>query len=351
VSGWGSAQLLKRTGPGPCPISAGAFCAGQSWADCITNTVGSDFRQAQALNTVEFRLRENNTGAFPRGIVFMLRALGSWLHGRDPVSPLAFEGPLAAVKAQVAGGKRYFERLLKRHLVDNRHRTVLVLKPDRDLAEREAQEERARLETVRASMTARDLQGVVEATNTLRRIQEQPDPPEALATIPTLTRSDLPPANKLIPCEVTSLSDTRVLYHDLFTNGVVYLDVGFDLHILPSELLPYVPLFGRALLETGVGNDDFVRLSQRIGRSTGGIRPQRWTSTIAGSVTSTAWLNLRGKASVSETPEIGAMKRISSLPCWLRCSARAFWKWCRRSLSITEAETPKCVLNGNGTRR
>src|SRR6266516_280018 len=82
VSGWGSAQLLKRTGPGPCPISAGAFCAGQSWADCITNTVGSDFRQAQALNTVEFRLRENNTGAFPRGIVFMLRALGSWLHGR-----------------------------------------------------------------------------------------------------------------------------------------------------------------------------------------------------------------------------------------------------------------------------
>jgi predicted amidohydrolase YtcJ len=88
-----------------------------------------------------------------------------------------------------------------------------------------------------------------------------------------------------------------------------------------------------------------------ISRDTGGIRPQRWTSTIAGSVTSTAWLNLRGKASVSETPEIGAMKRISSLPCWLRCSARAFWKWCRRSLSITEAETPKCVLNGNGTRR
>src|ERR1700720_4431955 len=109
-----------------------------------------------ALNTIEFRLRENNTGAFPRGIVFMLRALRTWLHGHDPLSPLAFEGPLAAIKAQVAGGERYFERLLKRHLVDNRHRTVLVLKPDRDLAEREAQEERARLEAVRAGMTARD---------------------------------------------------------------------------------------------------------------------------------------------------------------------------------------------------
>src|ERR1700724_1837870 len=128
--------------------------------------------------------------------------------------------------------------------------------------------------------------------------------PEALATIPTLTLSDLPRANKLIPCEVTSLSDTRVLYHDLFTNGVVYLDVGFDLHILPSELLSYVPLFGRALLETGVGNDDFVRLSQRIGRSTGGIRPQRWTSTVAGGVTSTAWPNLRGKGLADQSVEL-----------------------------------------------
>jgi Zn-dependent M16 (insulinase) family peptidase len=92
------------------------------------------------------------------------------------------------------------------------------------------------------------------------------EPPEALATIPTLGLSDLPRANKLIPREVTSIADTRVLYHDLFTNGILYLDLGFDLHVLPPELLSYVPLFGRALLETGVDNDDFVRLSQRIGR-------------------------------------------------------------------------------------
>src|SRR6202011_1933278 len=197
------------------------------------------------------------------------------------LSPLAFDGPLAAIKAKVASGERHFEGLLKRHLIDNRHRTVLVLEPDPDLAEREAREERARLEAARAGMTGGDLEAVVEDTQTLKRMQQQPDPPEALATIPTLTLSDLPRANKVIPCEVTKLSETRVLYHDLFTNGVVYLDVGFDLHILPPELLAYVPLFGRALLETGVGNDDFVSLSQRVGRSTGGIRPQRWTSTVA----------------------------------------------------------------------
>ncbi len=73
-----------------------------------------------------------------------------------------------------------------------------------------------------------------------------------------------------------------MLYHDLFTNGIVYLDLGLDLHALPQELLPYVPLFGRALLEMGTETEDFVRLSQRIGRTTGGIWPVTYTSVVRG---------------------------------------------------------------------
>ena len=282
----------------------------------ITDTIGAladggidPLTVEAALNTVEFHLRENNTGAFPRGIVFMLRALRTWLHGRDPLTPLAFAAPLAAIKGHVAGGERYFEKLLRRHFIDNPHRTILVLKPDPAQAEREAEEEQAHLKAVRAGMKESDISAVVEATRTLKELQERPDPPEALATIPTLKLADLPRENKLVPIEVTSLRDTKVLYHDLFTNGVVYLDVGFDLHTLPAELLPYVSLFSRALIETGIGNDDFVRVSQRIGRSTGGIRPQRWTSTVMGSPTATAWLNLRGKALPEQTGELLAILR------------------------------------------
>lgn len=262
-----------------------------------------------ALNTVEFELRESNTGTFPRGISFMLQALRSWLHGGDPVAELAFNDPLGAIKTKLAGGDRYFERLLKDQFVDNRHRTVLLLNPDLELSQREAREERSRLETARSGMTARELKEVAAATDALKRTQQRPDPPEALATIPTLKLSDLPRQNKAIPCEVTSIGPTRVLYHDLATNGIVYLDVGFDLHRLAPELVPYVPLFGRALLETGAGSDDFVRLSQRIGRSTGGIWPQRWTSTKAGGTACTAWLNLRSKALPGQTGELLAILR------------------------------------------
>jgi Zn-dependent M16 (insulinase) family peptidase len=257
-----------------------------------------------ALNTVEFALRENNTGAFPRGIAFMLRALRDWLHGRNPLSTLAFAEPLAAIKSRVAGGERYFEGLIRRHFVANPHRTMLVLRPDHAQAEREAAEEQARLDRVRAGMSRAELEAVVETTATLKRMQEAPDAPEALASIPTLKLADLPRDNKLIPIETAALADTPVLYHDLFTNGIVYLDIGFDLHRLPAELLPYVTLFSRALLETGVGEDDFVRLSQRIGRETGGIRPTKWTSTLVGGTAGTAWLNLRGKALPEQTGEL-----------------------------------------------
>ena len=160
-------------------------------------------------------------------------------------------------------------------------------------------------------MSRSDLEALVEATCTLKRLQETPDPPEALATIPTLALDDLPRRNKVIPIEVTRVADTQVLYHDLATNGVLYLDLAFDLHVLPADLLPYVPLFARALLETGAGQQDFVSLSQRIGRTTGGIRPQVWISAVLDSQFAAARLFLRAKA----VPEKGGRAPGNSTRC------------------------------------
>jgi Zn-dependent M16 (insulinase) family peptidase len=61
---------------------------------------------AASVNTIEFALRENNTGRFPRGLALFMRALGTWLHDRDPLAPLAFEAPLAAVKSAPGGRTR-----------------------------------------------------------------------------------------------------------------------------------------------------------------------------------------------------------------------------------------------------
>lgn len=260
-----------------------------------------------AVNTVEFELREMNTGNFPRGLALMMNALVPWLHGHDPMEELAFEEPLTAVKAKIAENPRYLSDLIRNYLIDNPHRVSLLLKPEQDLAQREAAAERERLDQARAAMTENDVQAVIETTHHLQQMQETPDSPEELVKIPRLQLADLPRENKIIPLETGQLANTRVLSHDIFTNGIVYLDLGFDLHHLPEHLVPYVPLFGRALLELGTEKENAVQLIQRIGRLTGGIRPQTFTSNIFGTQDSTAWLFLSGKATIDKSQELLAI--------------------------------------------
>src|SRR5689334_19534788 len=152
------------------------------------------------MNITEFLLREYNTGSFPRGIVMMLTSLQAWLYDRNSMAPLAFEKPLQAIKARLGSGERYFERLIKEHFLDNRHRTTVLLRPDPQQGEREAAAERARLEAVRESMGPAELQAVLDTTHQLKKLQATPDPPEALAVIPSLKLADLPRRNRLIPC-------------------------------------------------------------------------------------------------------------------------------------------------------
>ncbi|HSL45162.1 MAG TPA: insulinase family protein [Anaerolineales bacterium] len=259
---------------------------------------------AASMNTVEFRLRENNTGAYPVGIALMRRVLTTWIHDEDPFKLLAFEGPLKEIKQSVALDTRYFERLIQTHLLDNKHRTILRLKPDPELGRRFDEDEKARLAKIRETLDQNQIAELVENTKKLKARQETPDSPEALETLPVLKLQDLEKKNKNIPIEVLKLQDTEVLYHDLFTNGIVYLDLGFDLHALPKDLLPLTEIFARALLETGTEKEDYVKLSQRIGKSTGGITSTAVTATAFGSRDSVAKLFLRGKATVAQSAEL-----------------------------------------------
>jgi Zn-dependent M16 (insulinase) family peptidase len=260
-----------------------------------------------ALNTVEFRLRENNSRNYPQGLVLMLRALTAWLYDFDPLALLAFEAPLSKVKAQLAADSSFFEGMIERFFLNNLHRTTLIFQPDPTLLQKEETEERERLAAARSAMSKEKLQAVIDQTNELKRIQQAPDPPEALAAIPILKRSDLEKRNKTIPLTSIEQRNTTVLFHDLATNSIVYLDVGFNLHAMEQHYLPFVPLFGRALLEMGTDKEDFVALTQRIGRKTGGIHPQSFTSAVGGEERGASWLFLRGKSMLSRSSDLMAI--------------------------------------------
>lgn len=256
---------------------------------------------AAALNTVEFSLRENNTGSFPRGLSLMLRTLGSWLYDGDPYESLRYEAPLATIRAAFENGERIFEDLIGTMLLQNSHRTRVVLRPDPEKAARDAAEEKARLDAARASMTPEQIEAIVADTHALRAMQEAPDDPEVIARIPTLRIADLERHGKTIPTEQEEQHGAPLLTHDLFTNGIVYLDLAFDLRSVPTNLLPYVPLFARALTEMGTSREDFVRLIQRIGRETGGIGASAFASTHLQHNEALGRLVVRGKGTLAQT--------------------------------------------------
>ena len=257
-----------------------------------------------AINTVEFRLRENNTGGFPRGLALMLRAMTSWLYDRDPLAPLAFAAPLTAIKMRIDRGEPWFSQLIRQHLLANPHRATVLLEPDPAAEERRSDAERARLDAARSAMNETELETLRAEAEALRRAQETPDPPEALATIPLLRLEDLERESRVIPVAQERLQDVPLLTHDLFTNGIIYLDLGLNLRALPQELLPWVPLFSAALLEMGTRHEDYVRLSQRIGRKTGGIRAGSLLSSVVGSEACSAWLTLRAKCTPGQAQDM-----------------------------------------------
>jgi Zn-dependent M16 (insulinase) family peptidase len=276
--------------------------------DTLAQLARDGFEQDQieaSVNTIEFRLRESNFGSFPRGIVFMTMALQTWLYGGDPFAPLAFEKPLQSIKDRLSRGEPIFTDLIKKYFLDNPHRTTVILMPDAAVREELAAKERARLDAARAQMSDADIQRIIAETQTLKEMQLTPDPPEALATIPSLKLSDLDRKNKVIPLEVLDGADgATILYHDLFTNGIVYLDLGFDLRALPPEDVPYAALMGRVLLQMGTDKEDFVKLLQRIGRKTGGISPSTLNTISRESRETVGRFFLRAKSTVAQFDDL-----------------------------------------------
>jgi Zn-dependent M16 (insulinase) family peptidase len=259
---------------------------------------------AAAINTAEFRLRENNTGSFPRGIALMLRTLSTWLYDDSPFKMLGFEDSLKEIRTRYSTDKNYFEKLIQTHLVDNIHRTIMRLTPDPELGRHFEEDEKSRLEAIRSGLNESQIAELVEQTKNLKELQETPNSNEALETLPFLKLEDLDKKSNSVPLEELQLQGASTLYHDLFTNGIVYLDLGFDLHALSADLLPLTEIFGRALFEMGTDTEDYTKLSQRIGKSTGGIYADAVSTAALGSRESVIKLFIKGKSTVAQSAEM-----------------------------------------------
>ncbi|RZC45631.1 hypothetical protein C5167_038585 [Papaver somniferum] len=266
---------------------------------------GFDAEAVEAsMNTIEFSMRENNTGSFPRGLSLMLRSIGKWIYDMDPFEPLKYEKPLTALKARIAeeGPKAVFCPLIEKFIINNPHLVTVEMQPDAKKASLDEAAEKEILEKVKAGMTEEDLAELARATQELRLKQETPDPPEALKSVPSLSLKDIPRQPMHIPIEIGEIDGVKVLKHDLFTNDVLYTEIVFDMSSLKQEQLQLVPF--QSLLEMGTKDLDFVQLNQLIGRKTGGISVYPSTSSVRGKVDPCSHIIVRGKAMAGRTEDL-----------------------------------------------
>ena len=250
---------------------------------------------AAAVNTVEFDLRESNTGRFPRGLAAMIHALSTWLYDENPLTALAWEKPLAAIKERIAKGERLFEECIERYFLNNSHKATVILVPDTELGKEREEKEAARVAAFKASQSATEQEALVQETARLKEAQIRPDSPEALATIPALSIADLPKKNAIIPEERTQ-GEFTFLAHDQPTVGIGYVKILFPLDYVPIDLVPLLPLYVRTLLEVGTKKRDYIALGDSIAATTGGIHPALLYGSAIDDASFFRYLTLSGKA-------------------------------------------------------
>ena len=232
---------------------------------------GIDGKLLQAsINIIEFKLREANYGGKPKGLAYNIKCLDTWLYDGDPLLHLAYEAALAAIKAGADRGG-YFEDLIKRYLLDNTHQALITLNPQPGLSEQMSRETRQELAKYKAKLSEEDIARIIAASKQLRERQEAPDSPEALASIPLLELSDLTRQAEELPLEERAADSVPVLFHPLFTNGIVYVALHFDLRHIPRQDLPWVYLLADLLGKISTERYSFADLANEVNSSTGGV--------------------------------------------------------------------------------
>lgn len=271
------------------------------------NGIPADAVEA-AVNSVEFALRENNSGRFPRGLAAMIQALSTWLYGGDPLGPLAWEKPLAQIKESLAKGEKIFEKAIKENFLENTHRARVTLLPDASLGRQKEDAEANRAALARDEAGPEQREEMAQETERLRKAQLAPDKPEDLAKIPALGVKDLPKNDAFIPIDVNQGHYTFIT-HDLPTNGIAYGTLLLPVPRLPEKLLPYLPLFTRSLVEWGTARQDYSQLGMSIAAKTGGLAAAPLAGLKFGSREPFLYISVVGKAVYEKIPDLFALMR------------------------------------------
>ena len=223
-----------------------------------------------AINNYEFKYREADFGRFPKGLIYGLNFLNSWLYDDAKALELADSlTPLATLKEKVDTG--YFEQLIKESFLDNTHKAYVYLYPEEGKNERLEEELKAQLAKMKNKLNSKQLNYLIEDTKKLKEFQETPSTQEELEKIPTLSLSDISREVRPFKNKEMVIGDTTAVVHEYHTNGIVYSDFCFDMSELPEELIPYATLLTEIYRYVDTEHFSYNDLATEINLKIGGL--------------------------------------------------------------------------------
>lgn len=222
------------------------------------------------INSLEFRFREADFGQFPKGLLYGLSCLDSWIFDDDkPFLHLECLDTFAKLKDLVKTD--YFEELIKYYLIENMHGSTVVVKPCAGKNNKEEENLTNRLRKYKESLSQEEIEKLIKETSDLKKYQEEPSPVGELNKLPMLKREDL--KRKALPFSNIEhkIKDVRIVHHDIESNGIDYVTLMYDAFDIIPEEISYLGLLAAVLGFVDTKNYKYADLSNNINIYTGGI--------------------------------------------------------------------------------
>lgn len=222
------------------------------------------------INSTEFRFREADYGQFPKGLLYGLQCMESWLFDdKKPFIHLECLDTLQFLREQMNTG--YFEKLIQKYLLDNTHGAVVTVVPKKGLNKVREDALAEKLAAYKATLSPEEIKKLVEQTHHLHQYQEEPSADEDLRKIPMLRRKDMRKEAMLFHNEEMKAGNIPVVMHEIATNGIDYMTLMFECGDIPQEDIPYLGLLKSVLGYVNTSNYEYADLANAINIYTGGI--------------------------------------------------------------------------------
>ncbi len=223
-----------------------------------------------AINSQEFRYREADFGALPKGIIYGLTCLGTWLYDDNkPFDMLHMNEGYKQIREKIGTG--YFEKLIEDYFLNPKHATVLTFGPKVGMNAKDEEKQKEKLKKYKDSLSKEEVLKLVEDTKALKIYQSEPSPLEDLESVPLLDVNDIDKEPKEFRNQKILEDLGNIIWHDFDTNGITYFSLNFDVACLTKEELPYLGILHEFLGLVDTGAHTYKALNEEIGMNIGGM--------------------------------------------------------------------------------